>query len=115
MNNNIVKHIDGSEFILLEANYDPEVLKYTKYPFKLKNRIAGPTGHLSNQMAGQTINYLIKSGLKNAILGHLSKESNFPELAYQTVIDELISNNTKMDDFNLSIASRNEPGKLIHI
>ena len=66
-------------------------------------------------MAGQTINYLIKSGLKNAILGHLSKESNFPELAYQTVIDELISNNTKMDDFNLSIASRNEPGKLIHI
>ena len=115
MNNNIVKHIDGSEFILLEANYDPEVLKYTKYPFKLKSRIAGPTGHLSNQMAGQTINYLIKSGLKNAILGHLSKESNFPELAYQTVIDELISNNTKMDDFNLSIASRNEPGKLIHI
>ena len=99
MNNNIVKHIDGSEFILLEANYDPEVLKYTKYPFKLKSRIAGPTGHLSNQMAGQTINYLIKSGLKNAILGHLSKESNFPELAYQTVIDELISNNTKMDDF----------------
>ena len=115
MNNNIVKHIDGSEFILLEANYDPEVLKYTKYPFKLKSRIAGPTVHLSNQMAGQTINYLIKSGLKNAILGHLSKESNFPELAYQTVIDELISNNTKMDDFNLSIASRNEPGKLIHI
>lgn len=115
MNNDILKHIDGSEFILLEANYDPEVLKYTKYPFKLKSRIAGPTGHLSNKVAGQTINYLIKSGLKNAILGHLSKESNFPELAYQTVIDELISNNTKMDDFNLSIASRNEPGKLIHI
>ena len=111
----IVKHIDGSEFILLEANYDPEVLKYTKYPFQLKNRIAGPTGHLSNQDAGQTINYLIRSGLKNAILGHLSKESNFPELAYQTVMDELISNGTNLDNFNLSIASRDYPGKLIHI
>lgn len=115
MNNNIIKNIEGSEFILLEANYDPEVLKCTKYPFKLKSRIAGPTGHLSNQMAGQTINYLIKSGLKNAILGHLSKESNFPELAYQTVVDELISNGTNLDNFNLSIASRDYPGKLIHI
>lgn len=115
MNNDILKHIDGSKFILLEANYDPEILKYTKYPFKLKSRIAGPTGHLSNQVAGQTINYLIKSGLKNAILGHLSKESNFPELAYQTVIDELISSDTKLDDFNLGVASRNFPGKLIHI
>ena len=115
MNNDILKHIDGSKFILLEANYDPEVLKYTKYPFKLKSRIAGPTGHLSNQVAGQTINYLIKSGLKNAILGHLSKESNFPELAYQTVIDELISSDTKLDDFNLGVASRDFPGKLIHI
>ena len=115
INNNIIKHIDGSEFILLEANYDPEVLKYTKYPFKLKSRIAGPTGHLSNQVAGQTINYLIKSGLKNAILGHLSKESNFPELAYQTVVDELISNGTNLDNFNLSIASRDVPGKLLNI
>lgn len=115
MTNDIVKHIDGSEFILLEANYDPEVLKYTRYPFKLKSRIAGPTGHLSNQDAGQTINYLIKSGLKNAILGHLSKESNFPELAYQTVVDELIASGTNLDNFNLSIASREYPGKLIHI
>ena len=91
------------------------ILKYTKYPFKLKNRIAGPHGHLSNLMAGKTINYLINSGLKNAILGHLSKESNFPELAYQTVIDELISNGTNTDNFKLSVASRNAPGNLIHI
>lgn len=115
MTNDILKHIDGSEFILLESNYDTEVLKYTKYPFKLKNRIAGPHGHLSNLMAGKTINYLINSGLKNAILGHLSKESNFPELAYQTVIDELISNGTNTDNFKLSVASRNAPGNLIHI
>lgn len=115
MTNDILKHIDGSKFILLESNYDTEVLKYTKYPFKLKNRIAGPHGHLSNLMAGKTINYLINSGLKNAILGHLSKESNFPELAYQTVIDELISNGTNTDNFKLSVASRNAPGNLIHI
>ena len=96
-------------------NYDENVLKYTKYPYKLKSRIAGPNGHLSNKVAGQTINYLINSGLKKAVLGHLSKESNFPELAYQTVIDELISNGTNTDNFSLSVADRNKPGKLIQI
>ena len=115
MTNDILKHIDGSEFILLEANYDSNVLKYTKYPFKLKERIAGPSGHLSNKAAGQTINYLINSGLKKAVLGHLSKESNFPELAYQTVVDEILSSGTNIDNFNLSVASRDFPGKLITI
>ncbi len=115
MTNDILKEIDGSEFILLESNYDSNVLKYTKYPFKLKERIAGPTGHLSNKTAGQTINYLIKSGLKTAMLGHLSKESNFPELAYQTVIDEILSDGTNIDNFHLSVANRDFPGKLIHI
>ena len=37
------------------------------------------------------------------------------DVEFQAIVGELISNNTKMDDFNLSIASRNEPGKLIHI
>ena len=115
MTNDILKKIDGSEFILLESNYDSNVLKYTKYPFKLKERIAGPSGHLSNKIAGQTINYLIKSGLKTAILGHLSKESNFPELAYQTVIDEILSDGTNIDNFHLSVASRDYPGKSIAI
>ena len=115
MTNDILKHIDGSKFILLESNYDPNVLKYAKYPFTLKSRIAGPNGHLSNKVAGQTINYLIKSGLKNAILGHLSKESNFPELAYQTVINELMDDGTNIDNFKLSVASRDYPGKLITI
>ena len=95
MTNSILKNLEESLFVLLEANYDPEILRCTSYPFSLKSRIAGPTGHLSNEIAGKTISYLLQSGLKNAMLGHLSKESNFPELAYQTVVDELISNNNE--------------------
>lgn len=49
------------------------------------------------------------------MLGHLSKESNFPELAYQTVIDELISNHYDENTLNLSVASRNLHSKLITI
>lgn len=115
MNNYILNKLEGSKFVLLESNYDPEVLKCAKYPYKLKSRIAGPTGHLSNSVAGKTINFLIKSGLEKALLGHLSKESNFPELAYQTVVDEIISTGTDSSKINLSVASRNYPGKLISI
>lgn len=115
MTNNILKNLEESLFIMLEANYDPEVLRCSSYPFTLKSRIAGPTGHLSNELAGKTISYLLKSGLKNAMLGHLSKESNFPELAYQTVIDELISNNYDEKSLKLSVAKRDSHSKLINI
>ena len=115
MTNNILKSLEGSLFLMLEANYDPEVLRCSSYPFSLKSRIAGPTGHLPNEMAGKTISYLLKSGLKNAILGHLSKESNFPELAYQTVLDELIRNDYKENSLSLGVASRDTHSKLIEL
>lgn len=115
MTNPILKSLEESLFIMLEANYDPEVLRCSPYPFTLKSRIAGPTGHLPNQMAGKTISHLLKSGLRNAMLGHLSKQSNFPELAYKTVVDELISNNYKEDSLSLSVASRDTHSKIITI
>ena len=116
MTNSILKHLEGSKFILLESNYDTEVLKCCSYPFKLKSRIAGATGHLSNAMAGKTISYLIKNGnLNNAMLGHLSKESNFPELAYRTVIDEIICSHFEKNSLELSVANRDYPSKLINL
>ena len=111
MTNGILKNLEGSKFILLESNYDPEVLMYSHYPYILKTRIAGPTGHLSNEAAGKTISCLLKSGLQQVMLGHLSKESNFPELAYKTVIEELISSNYNENSLRLSIASRDTTSK----
>jgi len=116
MTNDIVKQLEESLFIMLEANYDPEVLRCCSYPFPLKSRIAGPTGHLSNEMAGKTIAHLLNSGLKKATLGHLSKESNFPELAYQTVMDELISTDSfDKDSIHLNVASRDVHSEVIKI
>ena len=116
MTNSILKSLEESLFVLLEANYDPKVLQCSSYPFVLKSRIAGPTGHLPNEMAGKTISYLLQSGLKNAMLGHLSKESNFPELAYQTVLDELITTKEyNGSNLKLSVASRDIHSKIIEI
>ena len=68
MTNGVIKNLEDSIFILLESNYDPEVLKFSRYPYPLKARIAGPIGHLSNESAGKTISHLMKSGLQQAIL-----------------------------------------------
>lgn len=107
--------LKGSKFALLESNYEPEVLRICSYPSLLKSRIAGPNGHLSNNMAGQVISDLIDSGLSTVILGHLSKESNFPEMAYETVLSELENRKFKRGTIDLSVASRFEPSKLIEI
>lgn len=115
MTSNIIHKLEDSCFVLLEANYDPNILKYSKYPYSLKERIAGPNGHLANIDAGKTISYLMNNGLKKAMLGHLSKESNFPELAYKTVIDELIQNKFDENSIQINVANRFSPSSIINL
>ena len=111
----IIKNLEESSFILLESNYDPNILSYSKYPYSLKQRIAGPNGHLSNEAAGKTVSYLLNSGLKNVMLGHLSKENNFPELAYKTVIDELCASNFDENKIKIAVASRSNPSEILNL
>lgn len=115
MTTNIVDNLTNSSFILLESNYDPNILKCSSYPYPLKQRILGPNGHLPNEMAGKTISYLANHGLNTVMLGHLSKENNFPELAYKTVVEQLINDNINCNNFNLSVANRDTISPIIDI
>ena len=116
IDNNLISHLENSSFMLLEANYDPDILKYGKYPFALKQRILSPIGHLSNESAAKTISTLLKKQVfSQAMLGHLSKENNFPELALKTVYDELGANNITKKDITIDVAQRNSPSKLVKI
>jgi phosphoribosyl 1,2-cyclic phosphodiesterase len=109
MTTNIIDSLENSKFLMLEANYEPEVLKCSKYPYPLKTRIAGPNGHLSNQLAGKTIANLIESGLEEVMLGHLSKENNFPELALKSVLEELNYAGYNDNSVKIEVASREKP------
>ena len=112
---NILDNLKNSSFILLESNYDPSILQISKYPYSLKERIKGPKGHLSNETAGKLISALSGNELKEVMLGHLSKENNFPELAYQTVTEELIKNNIDLNTIRLSVANRYNPSKIVEL
>lgn len=111
----IIQCLENSCFLMLESNYDSNVLKYSSYPYILKKRISGPNGHLENCDTGKTIAHLINSGLKNALLIHLSKENNFPELAYKTVIEELEKQNCTENSISLNVAPRDCPSNFFQI
>jgi len=70
--------------VLLESNYDPEMLANGSYPEWLKERIAGPEGHISNFEAAELLNVAASKRMKWACLGHLSEENNTPKLALET-------------------------------
>ena len=76
--------IRGCAAVLLESNYDPEALACGPYPYHLKQRIAGPYGHLSHQDASAFAVQLAKSGTSQIILAHLSHENNSPAIAHYT-------------------------------
>jgi phosphoribosyl 1,2-cyclic phosphodiesterase len=82
---NDLEDIIGSlDAVLLESNYDPEMLAGGRYPEWLKRRIKGPGGHISNIEAAETLLSASSKKLKWACLAHLSHDNNTPALALAT-------------------------------
>lgn len=112
-NEYIISNLENSDVVLLEANYDKNMLQVGPYPYSLKQRILGNRGHLSNENSGQLLRTILSDKLKYIILGHLSKENNYPELAYQAVkveLKELLN-----DNVSLAVANRDKPSELVTI
>jgi phosphoribosyl 1,2-cyclic phosphodiesterase len=113
----IIKHMEGLDVLMLEANHDVNMLQVGRYPYPLKQRILGDRGHLSNERSGQLLGRVLHDNLKTVILGHLSKENNYPELAYETVRVEVTmgDNPYRGDDFPMYVARRDEPSELVTV
>lgn len=101
----IEQKLTGSDVILLEANHDEEMLRMGPYPYPLKRRILSDAGHLSNENAGKLCVRLAKSGTRKVLLGHLSKQNNLPELAYQTVVS-VLEEHAVSEQVKISVAPR---------
>ena len=112
-----VSNLENLDMILLEANHDINMLQVGSYPYYLKQRILGNRGHLSNEMSGRLLSRVLHDNLKKIMLGHLSKENNYEELAYETVKIEITSSERKYkaEDFNLEIAKRDRASMLFEI
>ena len=73
--------LSGLDALVLECNYDADMLWKGAYPKWLKERIAGPLGHLDNLQSERLLGALDRSKLKHVIGAHLSQQNNRPELA----------------------------------
>lgn len=104
----MVTRLQGLDAVLLEANHDVHMLQVGSYPYPLKQRIFGDKGHLSNESSGQLLGKLLHDDMKHIFLGHLSKENNYPELAYETVRIEVTlgDNPYKGSDFPIEVVKR---------
>ena len=77
--------LSGCDALVLETNHDLEMLLDGDYPKWLKERIAGPFGHLSNESSEKLLAALDRSRLKHVIAAHLSHQNNRPELAREAL------------------------------
>lgn len=113
----IVEKMRGLDILLLEANHDVHMLQAGSYPYPLKQRILGDRGHLSNERSGQLLGKVLHDNFKTVILGHLSKENNYPQLAYETVRLEVTMSASpyKGDDFPMYVANRDVPSELVRV
>lgn len=107
----------GMDALLLEANHDVNMLQVGPYPYPLKQRILGDRGHLSNENSGRLLSRILHDNLQSILLGHLSKENNIPELAYEAVRMEITlgDNPYNAGDFEIQVARRSEPTPVVTI
>ena len=81
--------LELADYIVLEANYDVQMLAQGPYPIHLQNRISADTGHLSNDQTGLYLAENYNSKLQHIFLCHLSRENNLPDVAYTTIQNHL--------------------------
>ena len=113
----IIEHLKDVNAILLEANHDIHMLEVGPYPYPLKQRVMGNKGHLSNELSGRLLCDILHDNLKSVMLGHLSKENNYAELAYETVKLEVTlgDNPYKGDEIPLAVAKRDHRSDIITV
>ena len=104
----LLEQVMGCSLLLLEANHDPELVRSCAYPYLTKQRILSDRGHLSNENAGRALARLYTGGLKQAVLGHLSRDNNFAELALATIREQLRQADIRDEDLPLAVALREE-------
>jgi len=109
----VSRYMCMANHLIIEANYDEEMLLSGTYPPFLKERVASPTGHLSNHEAAEFLAKHYQPHLKNIWLCHLSRDNNHPELAYKTVDIRLFDEGVRVGkDVELVALKRTTPSEL---
>jgi len=104
----VKEHLKDCTMLILEANHDATMLLEGPYPWFLKQRIKGRTGHLSNTDSRALLEGLLNDRLTHVVLAHLSETNNTPETALETIAPVLEKRSTR-----LVVATQGDCGEII--
>lgn len=112
----IIREIRAANYLVFESNYDTEMLRKGRYPFYLKERIAGGRGHISNDASAQVIAEHLQKSTRFLALCHLSGENNTPELALETHRKKMrVTYDHEANGLQLVVLKRNECSPVYHL
>jgi phosphoribosyl 1,2-cyclic phosphodiesterase len=111
------QYIARANYLVIEADYEQQMLEAGPYPQHLKDRIAGPYGHQSNAECAQALVECATPNLHHVWLCHLSDENNHPDLADKQVKQILrehgiVAGDEPGADFDLDVLKRKTPSEI---
>ena len=115
VSDDVFEAISDSDFTFLESNYETSMLESGNYPYSLKKRISSNIGHLSNSQCSNAIAKLYKTNSNNFMLGHLSRENNFPDLAIKTVYSTLQEEKIDLNNITVNVAEKDCLSNIIRL
>lgn len=108
----IHQQLEKCRLVLLESNYDPDMLRRGSYAYSLKSRIASSRGHLSNPDCGRELVRLVQAGVYSFVLGHLSQQNNTVQLAESSAVRAL-GEYVRGEDYLLTVARPEGTGRAV--
>jgi len=107
-------YIKAANLLVIESNYDEQMLANGKYPHYLKARIQSDHGHLGNHQTSAFLADIISDNLNYVCLAHLSKNNNSPEIVLQTLQQTFSERGIILNSQQqISILNRNKPTDMI--
>jgi phosphoribosyl 1,2-cyclic phosphodiesterase len=103
-------HIRGCDLLMLESNYDTEMLRVSPYPFFVRQRVGSRNGHLSNHAVADFLNADFDRKARTLVLAHLSEQNNHPEIARLFAVEALERAGAR--DTRLHIARQHETSEV---
>ncbi len=108
-------YLKEANLLVIESNYDEQMLVNGKYPFYLKARIKSDNGHLGNDQTSAFLAEIIHDNLSHICLAHLSKNNNTPEKALQKLHQIFSANGINLNGTQISVLNRNMPNEMIRL
>ena len=110
----VVESLQGCDWLILESNHDEDMVKIGPYPWPLKQRLLGHTGHLSNRELSRFLSHRFDGQATDIFLAHLSRKNNHPEIALESA-SQALSQRPLKKPCNLHLTHQSKPSIVLEL